>query len=327
MKILVAGATGAIGRRLLPLLVERGHEVAATTRSSEKARRLFELGAMPITADGLRRDDVVEAVRRAEPEVIVHQMTSLGAARSLMRFDHVFARTNRLRTQGTDHLLEAARMVGARRFVAQSFGNWNYERSGAAVKTEDAPFDPDPPRSMRRTLAAIASLEVAVLGAGGIEGIALRYGNFYGPGTGIAEDGEIVDAVRKRRLPVIGNGAGVWSFIHVDDAATATLAAIERATPGVYNVCDDEPAEASVWLPVLAAILGAEPPRHLPEWTARLLAGEAAVSMFTRARGASNARAKAQLRWRLGYPTWRDGFRDGLGLATSSRLEQLREAA
>jgi nucleoside-diphosphate-sugar epimerase len=322
MKILVAGASGAIGRRLLPLLVERGHEVAATTRSSEKARALYKLGATPIVADGLRRDDVIEALRRAEPEVVVHQMTGLARARNLMRFDHVFARTNQLRTQGTDHLLEAAQLVGARRLVAQSFGNWNYERSGGTVKTERDPLDPAPPRSMRRTLAAIAHLESAVVGAGGL---ALRYGNFYGPGTGTAEDGQIVEAVRRRRLPIIGDGAGVWSFVHVDDAASATLAAIERGLPGVYNIADDEPVEANEWLPELARILDAEPPRRMPVWAGRLLAGEAAVSMFTRIRGACNAKAKVELGWRLGYPTWREGFRHGLGPAFEPG--RLREAA
>jgi 2-alkyl-3-oxoalkanoate reductase len=312
MKIFVAGASGAIGRRLLPLLADRGHDVTGMTRTRANAGLIHELGATPVVADGLDRDAVIAAVRRAEPEVVIHQMTSLGAATDLRRFDKVFALTNRLRTEGTDHLLEAARQAGSRRFVAQSFGNWNYERSGAMVKTEDDPLDPSPPRSMRRSLAAIVHLESAVAGATDIEGIALRYGNLYGPGTSTALEGPFTEAVRRRRLPIIGDGAGVWSFVHVDDAASATLAAVERGRPGIYNVADDAPARTSVWLPELAHILGAQPPRHVPGWVGRLAAGEAVVSMFTRTRGASNAKAKHELGWRLRYPTWRYGFRNGL---------------
>jgi 2-alkyl-3-oxoalkanoate reductase len=326
MKVFLAGGSGAIGRRLIPLLVARGYEVAATTRSPEKARVLFELGATPIVADGLDREAVMTAVIRAEPEVVIHQMTGLTDATNLRRFDEAFALTNRLRTEGTDHLLEAARAVGARRMIAQSFGNWNYERAGAAVKTEAAPLDPDPPSSMSRTLAGIVHLESTVLGAMDLDGLALRYGNLYGPGTGTAEDGQLVELIRKRQLPLIGDGAGVWSFVHVDDAAGATIAAIERGAPGVYNIADDEPAPASEWLPELARILGAKPPRHLPVWVGRLAAGEAVVSMFTRIRGASNAKAKSELAWRLRFPSWRQGFRGGLGdSSTVARRE--KEAA
>jgi nucleoside-diphosphate-sugar epimerase len=312
MKIFVAGATGAIGRRLVPLLVSRGHDVTATTRTPAKAEFLRRLGARPVVADGLDRDALIAAVRLAQPEVVVHQMTSLAAATNLKRFDEVFATTNRLRTEGTDHLLAAARMAGARRLIAQSFGNWNYESTGDRAKSEDDPFESAPPRSMRRSLAAIAHLEAAVLGAQGLEGVALRYGNLYGPGTAIAPDGEIVKALRQRRLPVIGRGAGVWSFVHVADAAAATLAAVERGAPGIYNVADDAPAATSVWLPELARILEAKPPRHVPVWLGRLAAGEAVVRMFTAIRGASNEKAKRQLGWQLRYPTWRAGFRDGL---------------
>jgi nucleoside-diphosphate-sugar epimerase len=312
MQVFVAGGSGAIGRRLIPLLVARGHEVAATTRSPQKARALYELGAMPVVVDGLDREAVMGAVARVAPEVVVHQMTGLADAKRLVRFDKVFALTNRLRTEGTDHLLEAARAVGARRMVAQSFGNWNYARTGGPVKTEDDPLDPAPPRSMRRTLAAIEHLERAVVGAYGIEGLALRYGNLYGPGTGTALDGPIAEMVRSRRLPIIGDGAGVWSYVHVDDAAGATLAAIERGEPGIYNVADDEPATADVWLPELARILEAKPPRRVPAWLGRLLAGEAVVLWFTRIRGAANAKAKRELGWELRFPTWRDGFREGL---------------
>jgi nucleoside-diphosphate-sugar epimerase len=324
MKIFVAGASGAIGRRLVPLLVSRGHEVVAMTRTHAKTGILHELGATPVVADGLNREAVIAAVTRAEPEVIVHEMTGLGSAKNLRRFDEVFALTNRLRTEGTDHLLEAARQAGARRFIAQSFGNWNYERSGGMAKTEDDPLDPSPPRSMRGSLAAIVHLESVVTDASGVEGIALRYGNLYGPGTSTALDGPFADAVRRRRLPIIGDGAGVWSFVHVDDAARATLAAVERGAPGIYNVADDAPARTSVWLPELARILGAEPPRHVPAWLGRLVAGEAVVSMFTSTRGAANAKAKRDLGWRLQYPTWRYGFRTGLADGAERKL---REAA
>jgi len=312
MKMFVAGASGAVGRRLVPLLVAHGHEVVAMTRTRAKAGLLAGLGATPVVVDGLDRDAVIAAVTRAEPEVVIHQMTSLAAAKNLRRFDRVFALTNRLRTEGTEHLVEAARQAGARRLVAQSFGNWNYERRGGMEKTEDDPLDPSPPRSMRRSLAAIVRLESVVVGATDLEGIALRYGNLYGPGTSTALEGPFTEAVRRRRLPIIGDGAGVWSFVHVDDAASATLAAVERGTPGIYNVADDAPARTSLWLPELARILGAKPPRHVPAWLGRLAAGEAVVSMFTRTRGASNAKAKHELGWRLQYPTWRDGFEHGL---------------
>jgi nucleoside-diphosphate-sugar epimerase len=323
MKIFVAGASGAIGQRLVPLLVSRGHEIAAMTRTPAKARLLYELGAAPVVADGLDRDAVVAAVTRAAPEVVVHEMTSLATATNLRRFDKVFALTNRLRTEGTDHLLEAARRAGARRLVAQSFAGWNYERSGGAVKTEDDPLDPSPPRSMRRSLAAFVHLESVVVGATDLEGIALRYGGLYGPGTSTALDSPFVEAVRRRRLPIIGDGAGVWSFVHVDDAASATLAAVERGEPGVYNVVDDAPARTNVWLPEFARIVGAKPPRHVPAWLGRLVAGEAVVVMFTSARGASNAKAKRDLGWRLQYSTWRHGFRTGLSEAAQRReIEQ-----
>lgn len=312
MKVFVAGGLGAIGRRLVPLLVDAGHDVAATTTSAERRRALRELGAAPYVVDGLNREAVLDAVAHAEPEVVVHEMTGLSKATDLRHFDHVFATTNRLRTAGTDHLLEGARAVGARRFVAQSFAGWNYGRSGPLVKTEDDPLDPDPLPSMRESLAAFRYLESAVLEAA-IEGLVLRYGNLYGPGTSTAEDGVFVDLLRKRRMPLIGDGGGIWSFLHVDDAAGATLAAIEGGAPGIYNVCDDEPAAVRTWLPALAAAVGAPPPRHVPAWLGRLAAGEAVELMFTQARGASNARARKELVWLPRYRSWRDGFRDGLG--------------
>jgi nucleoside-diphosphate-sugar epimerase len=250
-------------------------------------------------------------VARAEPDVVIHQMTSIPRRTDMKRFDEAFGPTIRLRTEGTDHLVEAARAAGAGRIVAQSFGNWTYARTGGPVKTEEDPFDPDPPASMRRSLEAIRHLESAVLDADGIEGVVLRYANLYGPGTSWSEGGELLELVHRRRLPLIGDGAGVWSFVHVDDAASATVVACHAGAPGVYNVADDEPAPAAVWLPALAEAVGAGPPRRVPAWIGRLAAGEAGVSMFTRIRGASNERAKRELGWRPRHPSWRAGFREG----------------
>jgi nucleoside-diphosphate-sugar epimerase len=323
MKVFVAGASGAIGRRLLPLLTELGHEVVATTRSSAKARRLLADGVEPVVADGLDRNAVMTAVMRSEPEVVVHEMTGLTGMTDLRRFDAGFAVTNRLRTEGTDHLLEAARAAGVSRVVAQSFGNWNYERVGSGPKSEEDPLDPHPPRNQRRSIAAIRHLEAAVLETEGVDGVALRYANFYGPGTSFAKDGDIVDMLRKRRLPIVGKGTGVWSFIHVDDAAVATAIAIERGERGVYNIADDEPAPIAEWLPELARAMGARPPRRVPVllgWTAT---GSVGVSMMTRIRGASNRKAKRALAWDLRYPSWRDGFREGLGDARPERLRRV----
>jgi 2-alkyl-3-oxoalkanoate reductase len=315
MRVFVAGASGAVGRRLVPLLVARGHEVFASTRSRsrEKMDVLAELGAKPVVADGLDRDSLVRAIARAEPEYVVHQMTGLSGITDLRHWDDAFELTNRLRSEGTDHLLEGARVAGARGVVAQSFGNWNYERRGGLVKTENDPLDPSPPESMRRTLDALRHLEQAVTRTEGIVGVVLRYANLYGPGTGFAEDGDVVEQVRRRRLPIVGSGEGVWSFVHVDDAARATVAAIEHGPPGIYNVADDDPAEAAVWLPRLAETVGAKPPRHIPEWVGRVAAGEAAVSMFTLIRGAANGKAKRDLFWTPRHRSWRDGFPSELG--------------
>jgi nucleoside-diphosphate-sugar epimerase len=308
MKVFLAGATGALGQRLIPVLTARGHEVFGMTRSPEKSELLSELGAVPVVADGLQRAWVIEAVTRSEPDVVVHQMTGLSGMKGLRNFDKEFELTNRLRIDGTDHLLEAARRADARRFVAQSFGNWDYERDGTGAKTEDDPFDPDPPANQRRSLEAIRYLEDAVLHAEGLEGIVLRYGNFYGPGTGFAADGEIVPMLRRRRFPIVGDGAGVWSFIHIDDAAHATAVAVEQGAGGVYNIADDEPAPVSEWLPELARVVGAAPPRRVPVWVGRLAGGDVGVSMMTRIRGASNAKAKRDLGWHPRYPSWREGF-------------------
>jgi nucleoside-diphosphate-sugar epimerase len=315
MKVFVAGAGGALGRVLVPRLVEEGHDVVGMVRSPSKQGLVRELGAQPVVADALDPAQVAAVVGAAEPEAIVHQLTALSGKLDLRHFDRDFALTNRLRTEGTDHLLAAARAVGTRRFVAQSFTGWPYARVGGPVKTEEDPLDPEPAAAFRGTLAAIRHLEAAVAGADWIEGLALRYGGFYGPGTSLAlhPDGEHVEAVRKRRFPVVGSGAGVWSFLHIEDAASATAAAIRQGAPGLYNVVDDEPAPVSEWLPALAAALGAKPPRRLPRWLGRLLAGEAATVMMTEVRGAANAKAKRELGWRLRYPSWREGFRKGLG--------------
>jgi 2-alkyl-3-oxoalkanoate reductase len=312
MKIFVAGGSGAVGRQLLPLLSARGHEVIAATATPKRKAALAALGATPVVTDGLDRDAVFDALITAMPDVVVHEMTALAGVTDYKDFDAAFATTNRLRTEGTDHLVEAARAAGARRVVAQSFGNWNYERSGSRIKAETDPLDPDPPASMRRTLDAIRHLEHAVTRDAAFEGIALRYGTLYGPGTNFADDGDMVELIRRRKLPIVGNGEGIWSFVHVRDAATATLAAIEHGPPGVYNVADDDPAPAHEWLRALATALGAKPPRRVPTWVGRLAAGEAAVSMMTEIRGASNAKAKRDLHWAPRYASWRIGMRAAL---------------
>jgi 2-alkyl-3-oxoalkanoate reductase len=305
MKILLAGATGAVGRSLIPLLTSHGHTVAGTTRSPAKAAALRELGAEPVTLDGLDRAAVLAAVAAARPDAIVHQMTALAGVGDLRRFERTFALTNRLRTEGTDHLLEAARANGVERVIAQSYAGWPYARTGGPVKTEADPLDPDPPKAMRRTLDAMRRLEAAVTGAGGV---ILRYGGFYGPGTGLAPDAEQWKLIAARRFPLVGDGGGVWSFCHIEDAAAATLAALECWTAGeIYNVCDDEPAPVREWLPAIAAAIGAPPPRRIPRWVGRLM-GEHLVSLMCEVRGASNAKAKRELGWSPRWPSWREGM-------------------
>ncbi|HEU4657885.1 MAG TPA: NAD(P)-dependent oxidoreductase [Capillimicrobium sp.] len=308
MRIFVAGATGAIGRQLVPRLVAAGHEVHGMTRSESKQALLFDLGAVPVVADALDPDQVAEAVAQARPDVIVHELTAIGPI-DMRRFDRDFALTNRLRTEGTDHLLSAGQAVGVRRFVAQSVCAYGaYRRTGGPIKTEDDPLETAPPREMRETLAAIRHLEEAVLGATWTEGIVLRYGVFYGPGTSLAPGEEQFELVRKRKFPLVADGAGVWSFIHVADAAEATVAAIERGHRGAYNVVDDDPAAVAEWLPALAQTLGAKQPMRVPRLVGRLFAGEAGVAMMTDIRGASNAKARRELDWRPAHPSWRQGF-------------------
>ena len=319
MRIFVAGATGVIGKRLVPLLRANGHEVVGTTRSPGKVDDLRALGAEPRVLDVLDAVAVGKAVSEARPDVVVHQATALSDLGSLRNLDEAFADTNRLRTEGTDNLLAAAQAAGAEKFVAQSFAGWPYAKEGSLVKDEEAPLDPSPPANAEQSMAAIRHLEKAVAGAEALAGIVLRYGGFYGPGTSLFEGGEHVAAIRKRAFPLVGSSAGMWSFVHIDDAAAATLAAIERGSRGIYNVVDDEPAAASEWLPYLAERLGAKQPRHVPEWLGRLVAGEQVVSMMTEARGASNAKAKRELGWTLAYPTWREGFVNGLGYGQDRR--------
>jgi nucleoside-diphosphate-sugar epimerase len=299
MRVLVVGASGAIGTRLVPQLIARGHTVIGTHRSPDHSDRIRAQGAEPVQLDLLDEHAVREAVRKAEPAAIIHQATALTGLRDFKHFDRSFAQTNRLRTHGTDALLAAAREAGVRHFIAQSFASTLYERTGGPVKTEDDSLDAHPVPAMRETVAAMRYLDETVRSAGGI---VLRYGGFYGD-----EDG-LIEAVRRRVFPIVGSGEGMSSFIHLEDAAAATVLALDVDGPAVFNVVDDEPAPVREWLPVLANVLGAKPPRRIPRWLARLFAGEAAVVLATESRGASNAKAKRELGWALRYPSWREGF-------------------
>ncbi len=307
MKVFVAGATGAMGKQLVPRLVAAGHEVVGMTSKEANRGLVADLGATPAVADALDSDQVAEAVGRAGPEVIVHELTAIGSI-DMRHFDRDFALTNRLRTEGTDHLLSAGRAAGARRFVAQSAVYGFYARTGGAVKSEEDPLDPSPPPELRGSMAAVRHLEEAVLGATWAEGIVLRYGAFYGPGTSMSAGGEQYEMVRKRKFPLVGNGAGVWSFVHIADAAEATVAAVDHGKPGIYNVVDDDPAPVSEWLPALAQALGAKKPMRVPRFIGRMFAGEAGAVFMTEIRGASNAKAKRDLGWQPQHGSWRQGF-------------------
>jgi nucleoside-diphosphate-sugar epimerase len=320
MKVFVAGATGVVGRALVPRLVARGHEVVGMTKSPSKQDLVRNLGARPVVTDALDREAVAKAVASAEPEVIVHQLTALSEPVSLRDArhpdrSHAATMTNRLRTEGTDHLLAAGRAVGARRFVAQGFAAFRFARTGGPVLTEADPLDPDPPASLRTAQEGYVYLEQAVTTIEWGEGLVLRYGGFYGAGTAISltPDAVMATLVRKRRFPIIGDGGGVFSHVHIDDAATATAIAVDHGQPGIYNIVDDDPAPVREWLPVLASALEAKPPRRIPRWLGRLVAGEAPAIMMTAVRGASNAKAKRELGWELRYPSWRQGFVHGLG--------------
>lgn len=321
MRIFVAGATGALGRQLLPKLAAAGHSVWGMTRFSAKASLIRAAGATPAIADALDQDAVLSAVANAAPEVVVHELTALSSFASLRRFDRELAQTNRLRTEGTHYLLKAARAAGAQRFVAQSFAGWPFAREGGPVKAEENPLDPNPPTPARQTLAAIWELEAMVTEANDLEGIVLRYGFFYGPGTSLGDGGKQLDPIRRRLLPIFGSGAGIWSFVHICDAAEATRLAVEHGKPGIYNIVDDDPAPVSEWLPALAAALGAKPPYHVPAWLGRLAIGSQGMALMTESRGASNAKAKRELSWHLQYPSWRVGFRCGLSGKGQMRRE------
>jgi 2-alkyl-3-oxoalkanoate reductase len=318
MRVFLAGATGAVGRPLIRQLLAAGHEVTATTRNPAKVDQLQALGAAPVVVDGLDSRAVTSAVARAQPDAIVHQMTALAGKPDMRRFDRWFAATNELRTRGTDILLAAAREAGVGRFIAQSYTGWTNPTTGGRTKTENDPVVQHPPKHQRQSLAAINHLQRSVPAAP-LDGIVLRYGNFYGPG---ASD-SLVELIRKRRLPVIAEGEGVWSWIHVDDAAAATVAALERGESGVYNITDDEPAPVSEWLPYLAEVVGAKPPMRVPKWLARLMAGEVAVRWMTEGRGDSNEKAKRALEWQPAWRSWREGFKNGLGEAANETARSL----
>jgi nucleoside-diphosphate-sugar epimerase len=322
MRVFVVGVSGAIGTRLVPQLIDRGHEVIGTSRSPDKAKGLRALGAEAVVLDALDARAVREAVRRAEPNAIVHQATALANGRFGRSLDRTFAQTNRLRTEGTDNLLAAAREAGVPRFVAQSFANYRYAREGGMVKTEDDPLDPTPLPNTVETNAAMRHLDEAATDAGGI---VLRYGGFYGA----ANDG-LIGPVRKRQFPIVGDGGGFGSFIRLDDAAAATVLALEHDGPAIYNIVDDDPAPVREWLPALATALGAKPPRHFPVWLARMFAGEANAVMSIESRAASNAKAKRELGWTLRYPSWRQGFAEAYANPSASnvtRFDRARTAA
>jgi nucleoside-diphosphate-sugar epimerase len=311
MKIFVAGATGAIGKRLIPMLVDARHTVIGTTQHADKMRSIHSAGATPMLVNALNKNEVLDAVQKTQPEIIIHQLTAIPINLNLRHFDEDFRVTNRLRTEGTDHLLTAARLAGVRRFIAQSYAGW-YARTGSWIKTEDDPLISNGISDGRQSLDATIYVEKTVLAEKEMESFVLRYGSFYGPGTSLAPGSWFFEGVRKRSVPVVGGGTGYWSFIHIDDAAAATLAAVESSNPGLYNITDDEPAPVSTWLPYLAGALGAKPPRHVPKWLARMATGEYGVAVMTELRGSSNRKAKSSLPWKLKWPTWRQGFARGV---------------
>lgn len=314
MRIFIAGATGTLGRRLVPLLVAAGHDVIGTTRKDANLRRLNDQGAEAVIMDGRDAAGVQAAVTDAKPDVVVHQLTALSSMTgNPKKFDVEFAETNRLRTEGTDTLLAAARAVGARRFIAQSYTSWPNERRGSWVKAEDDPLTDDPGKEARRSIRAIQYVEKAVTEATDLDGLVMRYGAFYGPDTSMSRTGSMADMIRKRRFPVVGGGTGVWSFVHIDDAAVVTALAVDSGAPGIYNIVDDEPAPLAEWLPYLAEQLGARPPVRIPAWLARPMLGDHGVALMRTVRGSSNAKAKQEWGWTPRYGSWRDGFRNGLG--------------
>jgi nucleoside-diphosphate-sugar epimerase len=327
MKILIAGASGAIGRALVPLLVGAGHDVVGVVQRPRSAELVRAMGAEPRTADALDRAAVLACFREVRPEVVIHQATAIPPNVDMRRFDRDFTLTNLLRTEGTRNLLAAAVEVGTKHFIAQSFAGWTYGRTTnggkpiktprtAKLKAEDDPLDPHPPKKMRTTLDALKTLEQAVLSESRLSGTVLRYGWFYGPHTSIAKDGSVVQALRRRKLPLVGDGAGMWSFVHIEDAASATAAAVTAGCSGIFNVADDEPAPVSEWLSFLAHCAHAQPPRQVPVWLARMLIGEHIVAVMNEIRGVSNAKIKRELGWTPRWPSWRQGFQEMLKSAS-----------
>src|SRR3954447_19428711 len=308
MRIFLVGASGAIGRRLVPMLAERGDVVVGTTTNAAKRDAIAGLGAEPVVLDVLDRGVTTAAVAAAKPDVVLHQATALSGKFDVKNVDSFFTKTNKLRTAGTDNLLAAAREAGVRRVIVQSYTGWP-NSAGDGLATEDDALEQKPAAKARETIRAIDYLERTVPTAPDTDGIVLRYGGFYGPGTSLGQDGEITDRVRKRQFPIVGSGDGVWSFVHIDDAAAATVPAIDGAAPGLYNICDDQPAPVREWVPALAEAIGAKPPLRVPAAVARLLIGDNGVRMMTAIRGSSNAKAKRELGWRPAYPSWREGFR------------------
>jgi nucleoside-diphosphate-sugar epimerase len=310
VRVFLAGASGVIGRRLVPLLVSEGHQVTGMTRSPEKVQALRALGAEAVVADALDAQSVTSAVAQARPDAVIHQLTALPQRIDPRKMERDFALNDRLRSEGTDILVQSAQAAGASRIVAQSIAFAYAPGPAGTLHGEEDPLHLDAPEPFRRSVLALRDLESRVTGAGGI---VLRYGYFYGPGSAFSRAGSMAGDLARRRMPVVGRGTGVWSFIHVDDAARATVAALERGAPGSYNVVDDEPAPVAQWLPALAEALEAPRPMRVPAWIARILAGAYGVETMTRLQGASNARAKRELAWAPTHPSWREGFRDALG--------------
>jgi 2-alkyl-3-oxoalkanoate reductase len=310
VRVFVAGATGAVGRPLVPKLVAAGHEVTGMTRSESKAEDVRRAGARAVVADVFDVDALGAAMEEARPEVIVHELTALPDRIDFRKAD-TYAATNRVRTEGTRNLIDAARTAGARRIVCQSIA-FAYRMDGEGLKTENDPLLSEAAGAFGSGVSALREMEAMVLGADGLDGLVLRYGFFYGPGTYYAADGTSTDDVRRRRMPIVGKGSGVFSFIHVDDAADATVAAVERGSPGVYNVTDDEPAPMREWVPVFAEAAGAKPPRRVPVWLARFVAGKDVSNFAVELRGASNEKAKRELGWEPAHPSWRSGFGEAL---------------
>jgi nucleoside-diphosphate-sugar epimerase len=313
MRVLVAGASGAIGQQLVPMLRQAGHEVVATTRSRDKAALLTRAGAASVVMDALDRESVHRALVGAAPQVVIHQLTALTGAGNFKKFDQDFSLTNRLRTEGLDNLLNAAREAGAKRFIVQSYTGWPNARGGVGLADESDPLDEHPAKESRITLEAIRYLEQVVPSAPEMDGIALRYGTFYGPGTSLGTGGSLIEMVRRRKVPIVGSGAGVWSFVQIADAAAATAAAVDRGAVGIYNIVDDQPAPVTEWLPLLARAVGGKAPLHIPAWLAKPMIGELGLQMMTQMRGSSNSKARRELGWTLRYPSWRVGFLSGLG--------------